>query len=364
MIPDIDQGRNAVTGANPRWSGRRKGSVRHWPLLPLLLGLLSPSIQATSPETPEAEQPWTELERGILVLEYENDLFAGEDRYYTSGVRASWITPSARQPGVLRNVGRLIPFFPGQGDINTYWSIGQNMFTSEDIEAPVPDPDQRPYAGWLYASGGLAEETGDRLDRLQLTLGIVGPASLAKETQEAVHGITGAPIPQGWDHQLQDEVTLMVSYERQWRSLIKTPDHDWRIDVTPHWGGTLGTPYTLVNAGFTVRLGQDLPHDYGPPRIQPALPGSGLFIPRSDRGWYLFAGMDARLVAWNVFLDGNTWRDSPSVERRALVADAQVGGVLSLGRMRLAYTHVFRTPEFKNQIERDDFGAVSVSWLF
>lgn len=52
------------------------------------------------------------------------------------------------------------------------------------------------------------------------------------------------------------------------------------------------------------------------------------------------------------------------MERRALVADAQVGGVLSLGRMRLAYTHGFRTPEFKNQIERDDFGALSVSWLF
>lgn len=80
--------------------------------------------------------------------------------------------------------------------------------------------------------------------------------------------------------------------------------------------------------------------------------------------WSLFAGVDARAMVWNVFLDGNTWRDSPSVDRYVLVADAQVGAVLSLGRARLAYTHVFRTPEFKNQVEREDFGALSISWIF
>ncbi len=331
------------------------GLVRpRWVLVALLLGLVSPQLQATS----------VEPEQGILVLEYENDLFTGEDRYYTSGVRASWITPSARVPGLLRDLGTMIPFFPGRGDIKASWSIGQNMYTPEDIEAAVPDPGERPYAGWLYASGGLLEETGDRLDRLQLTLGIVGPASLAQETQKTVHELMGAPIPQGWDHQLDNEPTLMVSYERQWRSLTTATDHDLRIDVIPHWGGTLGTPFSLVNSGLTLRIGRNLPHDYGPPRIQPALPGSGLFVPRRQRGWYLFAGVDARLVAWNVFLDGNTWRDSPSVDRRPLVADAQVGAVLGLGRLRLAYTHVFRTPEFRNQGERDDFGAVSVSWMF
>lgn len=331
------------------------GLVRpRWALVLLVLGLVSPQVQATS----------SEPKQGILVLEYENDLFAGEDRYYTSGVRASWITPSARVPGLLRGLGTMIPFFPGRGDIRASWSVGQSMYTPEDIEAAVPDPGQRPYAGWLYASGGLMEETGERLDRLQLTLGIVGPASLAQETQKTVHELMGAPIPQGWDHQLGNELTLMVSYERQWRSMTRAIDHGLRIDVIPHWGGTLGTPLSLVNAGLTLRIGRDLPHDYGPPRIQPALPGSGLFQPRSQRGWYLFAGLDARVVGWNVFLDGNTWRDSPSVDRHPLVADAQVGAVLGLGRVRLAYTHVFRTPEFRNQDERDDFGALSVSWMF
>lgn len=333
-------------------------------ILSLLFGLVPLQGRATLDGILNSDLPPPEPERGILVLEYENDLFAGEDRYYTSGVRASWITPSARVPGLLRHAGEMVPFFLGQGDIRASWSIGQNMYTPREIDEPVPDPDQRPYAGWLYVSGGLAEETGDRLDRLQLTLGMIGPASLAEQTQKTIHEFLGSPVPQGWDHQLGNELTLMVTYERQWRSRISTADQGPRIDLTPHWGGTLGTPFTLVNTGLTLRAGWDLPDDYGPPRIQPGLPGSGLFVPRSQWGWYLFAGVDARAMAWNVFLDGNTWRDSPSVDRYVFVADAQIGAVLSLGRARLAYTHVFRTPEFKNQVGQEDFGALSLSWIF
>ncbi len=335
------------------------------PTLLLALLLVAPAAARDLPAwLPEIPEPPKEPERGILVLEYENDLFAGEDRYYTSGVRASWITPGSGVPGLLRDVGELIPFFPGQGELKASWSIGQSMYTPKDIEEANPRADDRPYAGWLYVSGGLAEETGDRLDRLQLTLGVVGPASLAEQTQKTIHEFMGSPIPQGWDHQLGNELTLMVSYERQWRSRVRAADEGWRIDLTPHWGGTLGTPFSLVNAGLTLRAGRDLPHDYGPPRIQPALPGSGLFVPRSRWGWYLFAGVDARAVAWNTFLDGNLWRDSPSVDREVFVGDAQLGAVLALGRARLAYTHVFRTPEFRNQEEREDFGALSLSWIF
>lgn len=303
-------------------------------------------------------------DRGILVLEYENDLFAGKDRYYTSGVRAGRITRGAGVPGLLRDLGNLIPFFPGTGDIKASWSIGQSMYTPKDITLEQPDPDDRPYAGWLYASGGLAEETGQRLDRLQLTVGVIGPASLAKQTQTEIHRVMGSPVPQGWDAQLDNEVTLMVSYERQWRARVRTAEEGWRIDLTPHWGATLGTPFTLVNTGLTLRAGRDLPHDYGPPRIQPALPGSGLFVPRARWGWYVFAGVDARAVAYNVFLDGSTFRSSPGVDRRPFVGDAQAGAVVGLGRARLAYTHVFRTRDFYGQAEREDFGAVSMSWLF
>lgn len=311
-----------------------------------------------------AEEPPAQPEYGILVLEFENDMFAGEDRYYTNGVRAGWITPDAGVPGLLRDLGELVPFFPGVGELKASWSIGQSMYTPRDIRAEEPDPDDRPYAGWLYVSGGIAEETGQRLDRLQLTLGIIGPASVAETTQKEIHRLVGSPLPRGWDHQLKNELTVMVSYQRQWRAWMRLAEGGWQLDLTPHWGATLGTPLTLASAGLTLRFGRDLPHDYGPPRIQPAMPGSGLFVPRTRRGWYAFLGVDAQAVAWNVFLDGSTFRDSPGVDKRHLIGDAQAGAVLSLHRARVAYTHIFRTREFDGQDGREDYGALSLSWLF
>ena len=63
---------------------------------------------------------------------------------------------------------------------------------------------------------------------------------------------------------------------------------------------------TYLEVGATLRIGNDLPNDYGAPRIRPSLPGSNFFLPRDNFGWYLFAGAGGRAVAYNIFLDGNT----------------------------------------------------------
>jgi hypothetical protein len=144
------------------------------------------------------------------------------------------------------------------------------------------------------------------------------------------------------------------------KSLLGVP-----FDLTPHAGGALGNVFTYANAGVMLRYGKDLPLDYGPPRIQPSVPGSGFFIPQHGFGWYLFSGIEGRVVARNIFLDGNTFRDSRSVDKEPLVGDLQFGIVITWRDLRLSYTHVLRTREFKSQGDRrDDFGALSLSLQF
>jgi hypothetical protein len=63
----------------------------------------------------------------------------------------------------------------------------------------------RPYAGWLHGSAGLIAETGRRLDQLELTVGVVGPASLAEQTQKRIHEIVNADEPRGRNTQLKNE---------------------------------------------------------------------------------------------------------------------------------------------------------------
>jgi hypothetical protein len=113
-----------------------------------------------------------------------------------------------------------------------------------------------------------------------------------------------------------------------------------------------------------MRFGKRLSNDYGPPRVQPGLPGFADFSPVSGFGWYLFAGIEGRAVARNIFLDGNTFRDSRSVDKKHLVGDLQVGFVLEWTDMRLSYTHVLRTREFQTQGSEDNFGSFRLSFKF
>lgn len=303
-------------------------------------------------------------ETGTLSLVFENDLFYDTDRNYTNGVRASWLSGPDRTPEWALRAAHWFPLFPDGGTVRTSYAVGQNMYTPEDIALRDPPLDDRPYAGWLYGSIGLIAETGRRLDQLELTFGVVGPASLAEQTQTIVHEITGSQEPRGWDTQLKNEPGVILTYQRSWRRFVSESVSGFSFDATPHAGGALGNVFTYANAGLTFRFGQRLPLDYGPPRIQPSLPGSGFFVPQDGFGWYLFAGMEGRAVARNIFLDGNTFRNSRSVDKEPLVGDLQFGIALTWSNVRLSYTHVLRTREFETQDETDDFGAFSVSIQF
>lgn len=320
--------------------------------------------QPTPQDRAAARIPEDEL--GTLSLVVENDLFVDRDRHYTNGVRLSWLTPLGHEPGVVKDAARLLPMFAEAKDIRVEFALGQSMFTPTDTSRRIPDPTDRPYAGWLYANVGVVAETGRRLDQMALGIGVIGPASLAEQTQKFIHDTRGFNKPRGWDEQLKNEPTLQLTWQSSWRALVSGPLFmGLGFDATPHAGLAIGNVYDYVNGGVTLRFGQNLPDDFGPPRVEPSLPGSGFFKPTDSRfGWYLFAGVDGRAVARNMFLDGNTFRDSPDVDSKPFVGDLQLGFAVVIDDVRLAYTHVFRTKEFDGQNRADKFGAISVSTRF
>jgi lipid A 3-O-deacylase len=80
--------------------------------------------------------------------------------------------------------------------------------------------------------------------------------------------------------------------------------------------------------------------------------------------WYLFAGSQGRAIGRNMFLDGNTFRDSHSVDSKLFVADFQAGVAIAYGAARLSVAQIWRTKEFDGQDGHDEFGAVNLSWHF
>jgi lipid A 3-O-deacylase len=68
--------------------------------------------------------------------------------------------------------------------------------------------------------------------------------------------------------------------------------------------------------------------------------------------------------ARNIFLDGNTFEDSRSVDKKILVGDLEAGIAITFGDVRLAYTHVYRTEEFHGQEDADLFGTLNLTIRF
>ena len=71
-----------------------------------------------------------------------------------------------------------------------------------------------------------------------------------------------------------------------------------------------------------------------------------------------------RYVARNIFLDGNTFTDSHSVDKRPFVLDLQVGVTLAFENVQLSFMQVFRTREFRRQTEADRFGVARAAVRF
>jgi hypothetical protein len=78
----------------------------------------------------------------------------------------------------------------------------------------------------------------------------------------------------------------------------------------------------------------------------------------------LFAGIEGRAMARNIFLDGNTFTDSPSVDKKTLVYDANVGVSLTYGKTQISYTLNWRSREFFAQDKSSLFGAISIGYKF
>lgn len=314
-----------------------------------------------------AEQ--TAQENGTFTLLFENDVFYQTDRDYTNGAQLAWTSPVLAPEDWAVQLADKLPFFSYSSEVRKVYALGQDIFTPSDISLANPPLDDHPYAGYLYGAIGVLGKTPgggggapDRLDQVELQLGVVGPASLAEETQKFIHSILNDTKPEGWSTQLRNEPALLFEYERSWRFRRKL-FQDLELQADPHVGGALGNVYIFANAGAMARVGFNLPDDFGPPRIGPSLPGSYYFEPRKEGalGGYLFFGVDARAVAHNIFLDGNTFQESRHVDKNIFVGDIEYGAAIAWDRFRLAYTHVFRTREFETQRGADQFGAVSLS---
>lgn len=298
---------------------------------------------------------------GTFTTVFENDLFYRTDRDYTNGIEFNWSpvgNAAERLPECLAN---LAPNLLPRDFTRVSYSLGQMMFTPENTAAYDPPLSQRPYAGYLYGALALTSIGTGTEEQLRIQLGAIGPASLAADSQDLVHRLRGFALPQGWHTQLRDEPGLVVSYQVTQQAVSLALPGDFAFDVKANAGGAIGNVFDYASAGAVARIGVNMPADSGPPQIEPGRPASYYYDSKPGLGAYIFAGIQGRAVARNLFLDGNSFVNSRSVEKENFVGEMSFGGALDFERFRLSFVHVIRSREYRTQAGFDQFGTLSLA---
>ena len=309
--------------------------------------------------------------QSYLSLSIENDnLGGGTDQFYTSGIRATWFNSRVDVPPGIDQLADRIPTFDLNEDTSTFFTLGHNIYTPEDIKIRTQPEDDRPWAAFLYGSVGLATITQNaewpsHVDELEFTLGIVGPEALGEQTQKFVHKyISDSPTPKGWRNQLDFEPGVIISWQRRMPYAYSHDFEHFNARIEPNFSISLGNIRTNIGTGAMLVLGSSKQQDT-PPRVRPAVPGTGVFYTDKNKlDWQVFAGIDGRLVGRDIFLDGNTFSDSHDVDKKYLVGDLSTGVSFSYNDYRLSYTINARSKEFDGQDDESIFGSVTLTKRF
>ncbi len=355
----------------PHRLGQRFGTAA-WPALAagLLIGTATPTHAQDGACAPErgSRSP-------AIGFRIDNDLLGGQDEGYTGGFLLTLTSPNVTSftddpclPAAARFINhRLTWLQPGSADRrNMSFSIGQGLFTPGDKERTDLILDDRPYAAGVVATFGYHAVRGDQLDSTLLRVGWIGPSARGEEVQRAVHKVVDSDEFRGWDNQLRDEPVFAVVREwtHRWPTRTLRDSAGWGWDTTARWGGSLGTLATHALTGVQWRFGFRLPDDYGSMPLWAAGENAALSARAVESdGWsgHAFAGADAKWVLRDITLDGNTFRDSHSVDKKYLVGEVSYGFALQNGRWKFALARTHRTREFDGQRHRPVFGSFTIT---
>ena len=244
--------------------------------------------------------------------------------------------------------------------------MANSSLPPRDINTRKLQHDERPYAGYLFGGVYLQRSNDKVLDHLQLDLGVVGPSSMADSLQQEIHSLFEADNPRGWDNQLHDEFTYQFTFRRKWRhdfEPVNLFDSTLNHQVIPQVDLAVGNVYRHVSAGATWRIGINLPDDFGPGRLADVADATG--GPGKDAGGYGFVRVAGRAVEHNMFLEGNSSRDSHGVDAEPFVGEVQAGiaiyGNYSGWQLQANYSQTFISEQFDTQKGADSHGALMVS---
>jgi len=301
-----------------------KGITRIFGALFLIVTLGAKAQQINS-------DPILKSDKRSIHYTYDNDLFAGSDRYYTQGSIVE-----IRHPAIRKwPLAKLLRIIVNSRDMIYCFSFRQDVFSPKSIRNVKLDSTDRPYAGtFLFSQKVIASGFWAKLTA-SVDVGCIGPAALGEEMQKFIHKHTNNAEPNGWENQVANSFAANLNLWFEQGLYVSK----W-FDVIGEVGGRGGVTNTNGSLGLLIRSGKKTEY----------FPGLNL---SSRQKWECYTTINgtASYVFHNAALQGVPWTKSTYVLTKdrlvRFVYRLDAGLTFSLKNVSFTYTQSFLTPEFK-----------------
>jgi hypothetical protein len=321
------------------------------------------------------------LQPALLRFSFNNDIFFRKDNKISAG----WALQMQSQ---ARDDWQEIPLVP---DFMTSWaasrtllsapslykragfSLGQIIQTPDDISRKSFNPDDVPYAGVLALQMSVYAYDDRVFHGAELLVGLVGPAALGEQTQNLVHRVLNNEIAQGWNNQLSTELLLNINIMHKLKILRWHDATDKGGDLALNVNAGIGNLFTQLSLSIEMRFGSNMPGGFvnaadpvgfsvnHKARIKPGNPArNSLYGSLVLRSTYLQR---------DLFLDGNSFRNSASVDKQSLVSQLVVGVHYESSDWGLHFTLLkssddIDTSQLRSAHGNEAIGTIEFEWLY
>lgn len=284
----------------------------------------------------------------------DNDLYisTSQDRYYTNGMTFGYRYLADSTQISAKKIYQ--------------FRLGHKMYTPFKATVSSPELHDRPFASYLYLSGGIAHyfKQGETL-AVDAELGIIGPAAMGRELQDFIHDIYGFRKATGWQYQIKNAfaINIKAQYTRPlWTSINN------KLDI--HWlnSGSLGTVFTDISTGVLSRWGfYTLQSSTNSLAFGSNLNGNAE-ISQNKSEFFLIFKPSVQYVFHDATIEGSIFRtDNPiTFPINPLVFNAELGIMFTSNRFNFGYSIFYHTKKLQSVRvpESNFYGNITLRYLW
>lgn len=284
----------------------------------------------------------------------DNDsyLAQGSDRYYTNGLFIYFRHALDQEQ------------LSGKLEKKTYEiSAGQKMYNPISGYAPVPEKQDRPFAGYLYAGGALSWfYKNESILKTSVELGTTGPNSLAEDGQELLHDVVGFYTLDGWQYQIKNAVAINLS--AQYTSLLHRASNN-ATEFSFEGYANVGTTFSGAGAGILFRAG-GLNQLFNSAYTNSVIGNNAKTKALVKREVFFYAKPQLNFIAYDATVQGSMFNNNDPVTFgvKPIVFAQQIGFNYSSQRFTFDFGMIFKTKEIKSTAKAHQYGSISIFYRF